>query len=159
MNTHTPKWTPILRVAVLVDFWIFRERLQGSNPIALRSSLYHWKSIETYMAKIGSHDPFRHLKHKLGPKERPGVKLAVWLTTIKSQELTRFPCMQVACNIPLKNSQRGLQLCFRLHPDQRSAHKVMGPQSRRSPNFGNFRTPIWESRDKKSFGCGPCGEA
>jgi hypothetical protein len=31
---------------------------------------------------------------------------------------------------------------------QRSARKVMGPQSCRNPNFGNFRTPIWESGTK-----------
>jgi hypothetical protein len=42
---------------------------------------------------MGSHDPFGHLKHKLWPKERSGVKLAVWLPTIKSRELTRFPCV------------------------------------------------------------------
>ncbi len=29
------------------------------------------------MSKMGSHDPFGHLKHKLWPKERPGIKLAV----------------------------------------------------------------------------------
>jgi len=35
----------------------------------------------------------------------------------------------------------------------------MGSQSRESPNFGNFGTPIWESRDKMPFGCGPHGGA
>jgi len=34
----------------------------------------------------------------------------------------------------------------------------MRPQSHGSPNFGNFGTPIWESRDKMPFGCGPRGE-
>ncbi len=29
------------------------------------------------MFKMDSHDPFGHLKHKLWPKERPGVKLAI----------------------------------------------------------------------------------
>jgi hypothetical protein len=29
------------------------------------------------MFKMGSHDPFRHLKNKLWPKERPEVKLDV----------------------------------------------------------------------------------
>jgi hypothetical protein len=38
-------------------------------------------------------------------------------------------------------------------------HKVIGPQNRRSSNFDNFKTPIWESRNKKPFGCGPHGEA
>ncbi len=51
------------------------------------------------MSKMGLHDPFQHLKHKLWPKERPGVKLPI----TKSQELTRFPCVEVACNKPLKS--------------------------------------------------------
>jgi hypothetical protein len=42
---------------------------------------------------MGSHDPFGHLKHKLWPKERMGLKLAVWLPTTKSWELTRYPCV------------------------------------------------------------------
>jgi hypothetical protein len=29
------------------------------------------------MSEMGSHDPFGHLKHKLWPKERLGVKLAI----------------------------------------------------------------------------------
>jgi hypothetical protein len=90
------------------------------------------------MSKMGLHDPFGHLKHKLWPKERAGVKVAVWLPTIKSQESTRFPCMQVACNTPLESSQRGLQRFFIPHPDRRSAHKVITPQSCGSPNVGNL---------------------
>jgi len=101
------------------------------------------------MSKMGSHHPFKHLKHNLWPKERPGIKLAVWLPTTKSQESTWFPCVQVACNIPLESFWRGLQLCFRPHHDQRSTHKVMGLQSCKSPDFSNFRTPIWESRGQK----------
>jgi hypothetical protein len=48
------------------------------------------------MSGMGSHDPFGHIKHKLWPKERPGVKLAIWLSTTKSQELTPLPCVKVA---------------------------------------------------------------
>jgi len=40
----------------------------------------------------------------------------------------------------------------------RSVHKVMGLQSRKSLNLGDFETPTWESRDKKPFVCGPRGE-
>ncbi len=29
------------------------------------------------MSKMGSHDPFGHMKHKLWPKEGPVVKLAI----------------------------------------------------------------------------------
>jgi hypothetical protein len=32
-------------------------------------------------------------------------------------------------------------------------------QSPRNPNWDSFKIPPWESRDKKSFGCGCCGEA
>jgi hypothetical protein len=35
----------------------------------------------------------------------------------------------------------------------------MTPQSGRSPNQNNFRTPTLESRDKKPFGCRCRGEA
>jgi hypothetical protein len=92
---------------------------------------------------MGSHDPFGHLKHKLWPKERLGVKLIIWLPTTKSQELIWFPCVQVACDILLESSRWGLQLCSRPHLNHRSAHKIMGPQSHKSPNFGNFGIPIW----------------
>jgi len=36
--------------------------------------------------------------------------------------------------------------------------KVMGPQNHKTSNFGNFETPIWESQDNMSFGCGPRGK-
>jgi hypothetical protein len=76
------------------------------------------------MSKLGSHEPFEHLQHKLWRKERSGVKLTVWLSTIKSRESTRPHCVQVECNTLLESSQRGLELCFRPHHDQRSAQKL-----------------------------------
>jgi hypothetical protein len=48
----------------------------------------------------------------------------------------------------LESSQRGLQLFFRPHRDQRSAQEYMVLQSCKSPNRGNFGIPVWESRDK-----------
>jgi hypothetical protein len=35
----------------------------------------------------------------------------------------------------------------------------MNYQSPRNPNRDSFKTPTWESRDKKPFGCGPHGVA
>jgi hypothetical protein len=90
------------------------------------------------MSKMGSHNPFGHSKHKLWSKERLGVKLPIWLPTTKSQEFPQFPYVQVLHNITLKSSRQGLQLCFKLHLNQRFAHKVMSPQSRRSPSCQNF---------------------
>jgi len=83
-------------------------------------------------------------------KRNARVKLVVWFSTIKSRESTQFPCVKVACDILLESSQQGLQLCFRPHLNRRSTQKVMGPQSCGSLNFGNFKTPTWEFRDKKS---------
>jgi hypothetical protein len=80
------------------------------------------------MSKMGSHHPFGHRKHKLWANERLGVKLAVWLPTTKSWELTQFRHVRVICNIPLKISWWGLQLCFRLHCNRRFAHEVMRPK-------------------------------
>jgi hypothetical protein len=77
MNLHTPKGTPTLGVGVPVDSQIFKERLQGSKPNGLKNYLYHWKALGTYMSKMGLHDPFGHLKHKLWSKERLEVKLAI----------------------------------------------------------------------------------
>jgi hypothetical protein len=62
------------------------------------------------MFKMGLYDPFGHFKHKLWPKEGPGVNLTIWLPTTKSWESPQFPCAHVACYIPLKRSQWYLQL-------------------------------------------------
>jgi hypothetical protein len=78
---------------------------------------------------------------------------------LKSWELTWPQCMQVVCNTPLKIFQRELQVCLRTHPNQRSEQRVITPQSGESPNRDSFRTPPWESRDKKPFGCRCRGKA
>jgi hypothetical protein len=95
MNPHTPKGTPTLGVGVLVDSQIFRKRLQGSKLIGLKHFLYHWKALGTQVSKMGSHDPFGCLKHKLWSKEGSRVKLSIWLPTTKNQESPRFPCFQI----------------------------------------------------------------
>jgi hypothetical protein len=100
---------------------------------------------------MGLHCSFEHLKHKLWPKEMSGVKLTVWLPTIKSRESTRFLCVQATCDTLLKRSRRGLQLFFRPHLDRRFAHEVMRLQGRESPSCWNFEIPTWEFQDKKTI--------
>jgi len=104
---------------------------------------------------MGSYCSFGHLKHKLWPKEGPGVKLPVWLPTRKKLGIDPIYLSADGVRHTLESSQRRLQLCFKSHFDPRFARKVMGLQSRKSPNLGDFGTPTWESRDKKPFGCGP----
>jgi hypothetical protein len=41
-----------------MDFQSFRGQLHGLELIGLRSSLYHWKVLETQMFKMASHDSF-----------------------------------------------------------------------------------------------------
>jgi len=108
------------------------------------------------MSKMVSHEPFRHLQHKLWSKEGPKVKLAVWLPTTKSWESTWFRCVQVKCNTPLKSSQGELQLWFRPCPNPNLRREVMNAQSPKSPNQDSFGTPLWESREKEPFKC-KCG--
>jgi hypothetical protein len=87
------------------------------------------------MSKMCSHCSFGHLKHKLLLKERLGFKLAIWLPTTKHKKSTRFPYVQATCNIPLENSQQGLQLCFRPHCNRTFAQKIMRLQSHGSPRI------------------------
>jgi hypothetical protein len=42
------------------------------------------------MSKMGLHNPFGHLKHKLWPKEGLGVKLATWLRPLKVKNWPDF---------------------------------------------------------------------
>jgi hypothetical protein len=65
-----------------------------------------------------------------------------------------------ACDVrlALESSQWRLQLWFRPHLDRRSAQEVIVLQSCGTLDLGDFGTPIWESRDKKPFGCHSCRE-
>jgi len=66
--------------------------------------------------------------------------------------------VQVECDTPLEISQRELQLWLRPRPDPSPKRGVMSVQSLGSPNRDSFRTPLWESREKKPFGCRCGGE-
>jgi hypothetical protein len=173
MNLHIAKWAPTLGVGVPMDFQIFKKRLHGSKFIGLKNSLNHWKVLKTKMSEMSSHDPFGFLKHKLWPKEGPGVKLAVWLPTIKSWKSPWFPYVQVVCHILLERSWQGLRLYFRPYLHWRFAKEVMGLQSCRSPNLGNVAgvlgqndiwvlAPWWSTKNtirekvmaSPSLGCG-----
>jgi len=80
-----------------------------------------------------SHWQFGHLQPKLWAKEAPGVKLAVWLPTTKSQESTSSRRPIWACDMALKRSRRGIQLWFRPRRDPTLQSGVMVVQSSGSP--------------------------
>jgi hypothetical protein len=110
------------------------------------------------MFKMASHCPFGHLQPKLWAKEAPGVKLPVWLSTTKSRESTSSRRHLKECDTTLKSFQRKLQLWFILRPDSSLERGAMAVQSPGTPTRDNFRTPTWESREKKPFGCSFGGE-
>jgi hypothetical protein len=158
MNPHTPKATPILGDGVPVDSRNFRERLQGSKPNGLWRSLYHWKALETLMSKMSSRCSFGHLKHKLWPKEGPGVKLPVWLPTTKSRESTRFTWLQGACHIPLESSQQSYNFALDRIAIQGLLAKLWGSKVARVPFGAISGLPLGSPERKKPFGCGLRGQ-
>jgi len=82
---------------------------------------------------MASHWQFGHLQPKLWAKERPGVKLAVWLPTTKSRESTSSRRRLGECNTALESSQRDLQHWFKTRPDPSSGRGAMAAQSSGSP--------------------------
>jgi hypothetical protein len=53
-------------------------------------------------------------------------RMAVWLSTTKSRELTRFTYLQMTCDIQLESSRQELQLCFRSHSIKGLLTKLWG---------------------------------
>jgi len=106
------------------------------------------------MFKLGSHDPFGHFKHKLWPKEGPGVKLPIWLLTTKSQKSPWFPRVHVTCNIPLKKSWK----CYNCASDLisiRGLHaKLWAPKIVEVPTMGISRFPLGSPGTKWHLGAG-----
>jgi hypothetical protein len=82
---------------------------------------------------MASHWPFGHLQPKLWAKEGPGVKLAVWLPTIKSRESTCSRRRLEECDMALESSWWELQLWFRTRPDPSLGRGAMAVQSSGSP--------------------------
>jgi len=96
------------------------------------------------------HWPFGHLSPKLWAKEGPGVKLAIWLPTIKSRESTSSRPPNWEYDMAFERSWQGLQLWFKPRRELWT-FKVPGLQSKKFRD--NFGTPTWESREKEPFGC------
>jgi hypothetical protein len=114
------------------------------------------------MSKMGLHEPFENLKHKLWPKERLGVKvskikMSISFPPIKSHESPWNKCVQVKCYISLKFFRQEIKLYLKPHLNRRFTREIMALQSVRSLNFGNLGLPTWESQDKMTFECSPHG--
>ncbi len=137
----------------------FKVQWQGSKHFALRAFFIFIRKLSKCRCRKWLAWAIWTSAAQVMAKKRSEVKLIVWLPTTKSQELTRPRCVQVKWNTPLESSQWELQLCFEPHHNQKYEQKVIVSQSCRSSNHGSFGTPLWESQDKKPFGCGCCEEA
>jgi hypothetical protein len=105
MNPHTPKWAPILEVGVPMEFWIFKNQLQGSKPSGFKHSLYHWKYLELRCLKWPCMTHLDTSNISYGQKKGRESNYQIWLPTTKSQESPQFPCVQVMWDIPIEISQ------------------------------------------------------
>jgi hypothetical protein len=107
------------------------------------------------MSKMVLHDPFGHFKHKLWPKERLGVKLAIWLLTTKNQESPDFLACKWRAKYCLKNLNNRYNFSLDLIsigglPTKLWASKVTGV-----PTLGISRLPLGSPRTKWHLGVGP----
>jgi len=82
---------------------------------------------------MASHWSFGHLQPNLWAKEEPGVKLAIWLPTIKIRESNFYRHPNQECNMALESSRRELQLWFRPRCDPILQSGVMSSQSPGTP--------------------------
>jgi len=83
MSPHTPKWASTLRVGVPRESQIFREKFEGSKTHWIEDVFIPLKRFRDVDVKMGLHDQFEYLQHKLWPKERLGIKVLIWLPTLK----------------------------------------------------------------------------
>jgi len=97
---------------------------------------------------MASHCPFEHLQPKLWAKERPRVKLSVWLPITKSRESTSSRRRLKEYDTALKSSRWELQLWFRAHPDPSSGRGAMAVQSPRTPTRDNFGLQLGSPKKK-----------
>jgi len=111
------------------------------------------------MSKMGLHDPFEYLKHKLWLKEGLGVKVSIWLLTIKSQELPWITCLQMVCKCYVTYFWKALNKGYNFALDLASIgglhKKLRAFQTSGSFNFENFEIPNLGVMGKMTFGVTP----
>jgi hypothetical protein len=86
------------------------------------------------MSEMGSHDPFGHLKHKLWSKERPKVKLAVWLPTTKVRNQPDFLACRWHNTYHWKALDKGYNFSLDLISIEGLQIKLWAPKVARVPN-------------------------
>jgi hypothetical protein len=139
---HIPKWAHTLGIGVMMDSRIFIEWYQRSKLIGWKSFLYHWKVLGTYMFKMGSHDPFGYLKQKLWSKERSGVKLPIWLRSLKVDNRPYFLACRWRATYRWKDVEKGYNFATNLTSIGGLHTKLWNPKIAKIPI-----SKFWEFQD------------
>jgi hypothetical protein len=108
--------------------------------------------------KMGSHDPFGHLKHKLWPKERSGIKLPTWLLDswpLKVGNHSDFFVWRWCATYCWKALNEGYNFALDLISIKGLHAKLWAPKVARVPIVGISRFPFGSSRTKWHLGVGP----
>jgi hypothetical protein len=84
-----------------------------------------------------------------------GIKLTIWLPTIKSQESPRFPCVHVFCNILLKALDEGYNFVSYLISIEGLHAKLWAPKVAGIPVVEILGLPLGSFKTKWHLGAGP----
>jgi hypothetical protein len=155
---HTPKWTLTLGVGLPMASRIFRRQWQKLKFIALKNSLYHWKALKIGMFKMGSHDPFGYLKHKLWPKKMG--KKSSWQFDFRALKVVSRPDL-LAWRWHATHLWKALDESYNFSLDlisfKGSKKKLWAPKVARDPISGILG--LDDISNKMAFGCWPCDQA
>jgi hypothetical protein len=109
------------------------------------------------MSEMGLHDPFEHLKHKLWPKERSGVKLAVWLPTTKPLNVGKRPdflAYRWRATYRWKAFDKAYNFALRLISIGDLKRKLWAPKVVRVPSLRISRLPLGNPETKSHLNVG-----
>jgi len=108
------------------------------------------------MSKMGLHCPFGHLKHKLCLKERPGVKLLIWISTTKSWE-SDFVAYRWHATFRWKDLDKGYNFSLDLISIRDLHAKLWGPKIMEVPTLVISRLPFGRPGTKSHLDVGLVG--
>jgi hypothetical protein len=150
MNLHTPKWAPALRVGVLMELWIFREWLQGSNPLNWRITYIIVNLLKLRCLKWAcmTHLDTKNTSYGQKNGQKSNYQFDSW--PLKANNRSNF----LACKWHATYYWEFLDKGYNFALDLISIGSLLiGPQNGGSLSCGNFKTPTCESWDKMTFRC------
>jgi len=107
------------------------------------------------MSKMGLHDPFWHLKHKLWPNERPVVKLPIWPWPLKVGNLSNFLACRWRATYRWKALNKGYNFALDLISIKDFHTKLWAPKVVGVPTLEISGLPLGSPKTKWHLGAGP----